>query len=61
LKYSNVSIVEKFYPMLGDIAFNSKNERANKFRQQHYIDATLLDPNIDILLAQFGPFTKFDM
>ena len=61
MKYPNVSVREKFYPLLGDVATFVKNERENKYRMQGHIDIALTKNNIDIKLIQSGPVTIFDL
>ena len=61
MKYPNVSVREKFYPLLGDVATFVKNERENKYRMQGHIDIALTKSNIDIKLVQSGPVTIFDI
>ena len=54
-KYKNVTMADKFYPFLGDLAVWNKNEAKGKGKFQHFIDESLSEKGYDIRLTQLGP------
>lgn len=56
-KYSNVSMNERYYPVVGDLACVLQNQNANKFRFQFFIDMALQDHKYDFYVFQQGANT----
>ena len=61
-KYSNVTMVDKFYPVLGEAKLFEDNMKLNKPRLHHqYLDSASKGSSIDLRLTQFGPIQKIDI
>ena len=55
-------MVEKFYPVLGEVKLIGENLKLNKPElYHHYLDADSKGSSADIRLTQFGPIQKLDI
>ena len=60
-QFPNVTMNEKFIPVLGDIANIAKNEKENRFRLRYFIDLALQNKDYDIFIQQLGQVTIVDI
>ena len=60
-KFKNVSVSEKFYPIINDVGRVFELEKQNIFRFNDHIELALNRPDIDIKLTQLGSFITLDM
>ena len=54
MKYSNVKVSDKFYPMLGDIAVWNKNTEQKLPSFHHHVQEVLENPETDFRFMQLG-------
>ena len=60
-KYPNISMADKFYPMLGDVKLIQQNVTNGKAGFHHFIEEAIeKGEEIDIRLTQMGPVTRFE-
>ena len=60
-KYPNVTMTEKYYPMLGEIKLLNENSAQNKPVLHHYYkDSNKKGDKIDLRLTQFGAFHRIE-
>lgn len=60
-KYANVSMTEKFYPLLGDIVRIFQRRKENVFQFYDHMEVALEQPDKDMKLMQLGSYITMDM